>query len=203
MDNPLAFPAVEQTTVEKPNDNQSTKKDLLSLLQVEYQALKSEQTARIQIRENALYTNFIAVSAVTAVAFNQKPPELLILLAIPLITCSVYSVYLNQDIMVTTLRRFFADEFPLRVRIALNMQEDEVREVIGSWEKFHRVQVIHRRPRKILNLAFLFVGFLGTSIASLVVTLRAALNANVLWLWYIDLVLVIILVLALLLTADL
>ena len=187
----------------------SHKRDLLPILQAEYQALKQEQTSRIGIRENALYTNFLAVAGIATIAFSQKPVELLVLLAIPLSSCCIYAVYLNQDITITNLRRFFAEDFPKRVIAALDLPDDEAvkREftsIIASWETIHRSTGSHRHIRKILHTVFVLLTFLGASAAALYTTYGLATSGGYMLrgFWMLDCCLVITMVIALIITAD-
>jgi hypothetical protein len=200
-------PPVQQPAVQDRLESGSA--SLLNFLQAEYQALKMEQTTRIAIRENAIYVNFVAVAAIATVAFAQSPPKLPVLLAIPFCTCCMYWVYVNNDIMVTHLRKFFRDEFPRRVLTAMGKEQDAefaglVNRVIGTWEHYHRSKHTFRKPRKVMNTLVVVASFLTTSVASLLATGPLAWRSRQYYLafWLLESALTLLMLVVFFATAD-
>jgi hypothetical protein len=149
--------------------------DLLTVLAAEYQALKAEQTARIVLRENAIGANFIAIGAILAVSAALQSERNFILLLIPFAAASTYWVYLNNDMAVSALQKFFQYEFPGQVAIALGLDpgDQQVARILGRWETYHRSQLRNRALRKAGNTAFVLIGAAGTSIGALIATFTA------------------------------
>jgi hypothetical protein len=155
-------------------------RELLTILAAEYQALKAEQTARIVLRENALGANFVVVGAILTIAAALHHERIFILLLIPFAAATTYWVYLNNDIAVSTLQRFFQNEFPKQVAIALGLDpaDEQVSIVLGRWESYHRANTRNRALRKVGNTAFVLIGAAGTSVGALIATATAVWSTN-------------------------
>lgn len=88
----------------------------------EYTALKTEQTYRIQTRDNSLLTNFLTIGGVAAIAFSGTEPKKEYLVIIPFISFCCCWIYYSNDIIITNIRKF------------LNLSEN-----LGlKWEEHHR-----------------------------------------------------------------
>ncbi|MGD1044637.1 MAG: hypothetical protein ABR936_04805 [Bacteroidota bacterium] len=183
--------------------------NILSTLNSEYIALKYEQTARISLRETALGVNFLAASAIAAVAFNHTPPNMSVLLFIPLISSCICWVYINNDLMVTKLRIFFKEEFPKRVLMALNLENspeaiNRICQIIASWETYHREEDRFRKMRRFINLFFILVGYVGISLGCVILTYQYAIISGLIIkiIWAIDLSLLLAIASVLFITRD-
>lgn len=158
---------------------------LITLLASEYEALKAEQTTRISIRDNVIWVNFAVIAAIVAAVLSQDPPRIAILHAIPIAVSSIYWIYLNNDLVVSALQRYFSTEFPQRVASVLSPVEaheraaslDVVASTLGGWESFHRTQVPHRRPRKVANTVVVLLGSVISSVAALAMTASISLRS--------------------------
>lgn len=159
---------------------EGAQEELLAVLAAEYQALKAEQTARIVLRENAVSTNFIVIGTILAVSAALQSVRDFILLLIPFAAASTYWVYLNNDMAVSSLQRFFQHEFPGQVALALGKEREDagVRLVLGGWESYHRSDKKGRGLRKVGNTAFVLIGAGGTSVGALVATFTAVWTSN-------------------------
>src|SRR3990172_1158513 len=183
--------------------------ELLGLLQSEYLALKYEQTTRISLRETALGVNFVAIAAVATIAFVKSPPNLTVVLFIPIISACICWVYLNNDIMVSRLRIFFKEEFLDRVASIYQdsskpLNRREIEAVLGSWEHFHRSKDSFRKLRRVFNFFFVSMGFFVSSFAAIVVTFEMILDSSILLrsIWILDVLLLSVITVALFLTRD-
>lgn len=190
-------------------DKQNISTDLISVLTSEYSSLKAEQTMRIGVRDNTISLNLMTLAAITTVAFAQSPINLLLLLVIPLVNAIYYWTYLNNDLLIEQLRYFLKEEFPNRVYMAfknseINCTNKDITNIIGGWESYHRAKKNKRKIRKFFNSVTLFLSFLGSSLAVLIVTFDVCFNSETLPMiaWLFDLLLTLLMLYTIIKTND-
>lgn len=146
----------------------------LSLIIAEYQALKEEQSARITLRETALYFNVGIFLSFVAVIYSVNDGSHLSYFVLSSYVSSImFWVYFNNDYYVNTIRLYIeADLFDIAKSIYTaptadgdnSISSDEMQPF--SWERSHR-----RAPKSWLHtpakIFALFLSFSAPAIAGI------------------------------------
>lgn len=168
----------------------------------EYQALKAEQTARIVIRETALYTTILVMSGISAIALGQTSVHTLLFLAIPPSAFTFFWVYLNNDSMISNLRKYFSGDLQSSILETLDPVVEG--ETVFHWEVFHRSIRRFRFVRRFINALVVFSAFFGSSLGAVVISYDAAMAAGgaTQGIWEFDSILTVVMLVGILMSLD-
>jgi len=86
----------------------------------EYTALKTEQTYRIQTRDNSMITVFLVVGGLSILSLSSEA-NIKFLLLIPFISFSCFWVYISNDFYISKIRNYLKNN-PAN----------------SGWESFHK-----------------------------------------------------------------
>lgn len=114
----------------------------------EYTAIKAEQVARINTRDNLIYVTLVAIAGALTVTHAANSRGYLLL--VPAVTCLLGWTYLCNDTMITAIGRYF------REHSALSM----------GWESDHPADR-RRASRKLIQLAVDLGTFCGSAAVAL------------------------------------
>lgn len=132
----------------------------------EYSALKSEQAARIRLRETALYLNIVVTISIFAAYFQAVSSKHSILLCIPNVSFVLFWIYRSNDAVITNIRKYIRAELDLGRQ--LSMGDKKGSDWFG-WERYHRQLTVGRVVGKVVNLFVGSLSFLGPGILALVI----------------------------------
>jgi hypothetical protein len=104
----------------------------------EYTAIKSEQAQRIVVRENAVYINVAALTAIWSISFQDWPDRSVTLLLVPFISALMLWVYSQNDYFVSRIKHY------------VRKIESEYPGISFGWESYHE-QDTRRRIRRIIS----------------------------------------------------
>ena len=114
----------------------------------EYTALKTEQTYRIQTRDNSMITVFLVVGGLSILSLSSDSNTKFLLL-IPFISFSCFWVYISNDFYISKIRNYLKDNPANK-----------------GWESFHKADNLNCL-RKSYTFVAKFIGFLLPSIYSI------------------------------------
>lgn len=184
--------------------------ELAPFLQAEYTALKSEQSTRIFVRENALYSVLLVIAGIVTISLTEPGTRLLILLALPPAVGCLTAIYINQDIMISRIRQYIEDELtPRLAQVASRGAPAEQGEAPGAalfaWERLHRSLGASRVIRKLVSTGLLVIVLGGSSAMSLFAARSTTFQQGgwIIFLWWFDAILTLGVIAALLSTIEL
>uniref|UniRef100_UPI003F499E54 hypothetical protein n=1 Tax=Sphaerisporangium sp. CA-236357 TaxID=3240030 RepID=UPI003F499E54 len=125
----------------------------------EYERLKTEQLARIGVRDNLLYAELASIAGIAAAVASARILALLLLL--PVATTVLGWTYLANDHMVTAIGRYLREDLEPRLAALIDHPG-----VLFGWERDHRDDR-RRRSRKTLQLAVDLTAFTLPPLAAL------------------------------------
>src|SRR5262249_14253740 len=117
----------------------------IDVLLAEYKTLKSEQQARIALRDNLLYVTLGASGAIVAFALSKDAPPAA-LLAIPWLTLIVGWTYVVNDEKNSAAGQYIRERLEPAVRSVAGSPDS-----LFAWELAHRGDS-YRRERKLIQL---------------------------------------------------
>ena len=133
----------------------------------EYAALKQEQTARIGLRETALFTTLTINMAVLAVYYTEVGSKYPIPLIVPLVSFVMFFIYAFNDDMISRIRRYIVDD--LQAKAAATIGGTGAAAIFG-WETHHRTRSLAYVTRKAFRIITVWVGFSGLTLLALFIT---------------------------------
>ncbi len=171
----------------------------------EYAALKQEQTARLALRETALYVNLAVLLSLLAarvqavVVLDDK-----VMLMLPYLSGIMFWIYYNNDYYINGISAYIVKYLAPRLHrhilmrsgsdagmrtvqaaIGSNHAEGEAsdRKFVFAWEHIHSARSAGRRIRKAVNLLVLLLSYAVAPIIILVMAAQHSMQALELYEW--------------------
>jgi muconolactone delta-isomerase len=132
------------------------------VFQMEYTQLKTEQTGRLQVRDNLVYATLISLGTVGG--FIVQSGNINLILAIPAPVLVLGWLYLANDRMIASMRVYVRDDLRHRLAEAISRREAHVGAAdLLRWEAQPRERwlTLWRSGGLILNLALFIAPAVG------------------------------------------
>ena len=128
--------------------------------ETEFAAMKSEQTARLVLRDTSLYTQ-IVISATLLGLLQFNSMKVWLPIAFSGASFVIFCIYATNDIYVTQISKFVSERF----------------RTLSSWEDWHRAGLLYRFQKAFRQFA-VFGAFVG---APVVITAISIAYGSALW----------------------
>ncbi|MFC9249815.1 hypothetical protein [Amycolatopsis thailandensis] len=131
------------------------------ILLAEYEALKSEQTSRIVLRDRLMYAALAALAATLALVVQPAGHEYLLLL-LPLVCVVLGWTYFVNDQKITAISRYLGGKLAPLLRVRTHRGGR-----VLAWESVHRGDPL-RRLDKSMQLVVELLMFVAPALSSVV-----------------------------------
>lgn len=155
----------------------------ITCLIAEYQALKTEQTYRITVRDTCLILALTFLTAgFTAYFQGTAPQKDYLAITLPFAATAAFWIYITNDIFVTHIRKYISEHVQAEIKRQAAVENPGIVEHSAHpyfhWEEWHRKNTTHRMLRKAARVAVVGLVFTGSSLLALLLTLQVAWSSG-------------------------